>query len=283
MSLSRREALKRAAATLLAGSACRGLSAADAARAPRFRISCCTVNPEGAAKAGLDGVELRVREVGDRLDVADPEFRRRTRETLRETGLAASSLMMGLLNQYPLASDPRGPAWLEQAVEAAADLGAPVVLLAFFGKGDLLDDGKLKTNDVAVVVERLRAAAPKAKAAGVVLGVESYLSARQHADLLRRVDHPSVRIYYDVRNATDQGYDPPAEIRFLRDRIAMFHFKDGPNYLGEGRVRWKPVAEAIAEIGYRGWIVLETSSPSGDRAADARRNARFVRGLFGGK
>jgi len=61
----------------------------------------------------------------------------------------------------------------------------------------------------------------------------------------------------------------------------MFHFKEGPNYLGEGKIDWKPVAAAIREIGYEGWIVLETSSPSKDRVADARRNAQFVRKLFG--
>jgi sugar phosphate isomerase/epimerase len=83
-----------------------------------------------------------------------------------------------------------------------------------------------------------------------------------------------------VGNSTGMGYDVPAEIRFLKDRIAIFHFKDGRDYLGEGRVTFPPIAEAIREIGYQGWIVLETSSPSKDRVADARRNASYTRKLF---
>ena len=38
--------------------------------------------------------------------------------------------------------------------------------------------------------------------------------------------------------------------------------------------------DAIREIGYRGWIVLETSSPSKDAVADAKRNGAYVRSLF---
>ena len=58
---------------------------------------------------------------------------------MKQTGLVISSFMMGLLNSNPLASDPRGPAWLEQSIDAAKDLGAGVILVAFFGKGSLLD------------------------------------------------------------------------------------------------------------------------------------------------
>jgi sugar phosphate isomerase/epimerase len=157
-----------------------------------------------------------------------------------------------------------------------------VILVAFFGKGDLLDDNKqLKKDDADVVVKRLKAAAPRAKDAGVILAMENLLSARQNAEILERVGHESVQIYYDVYNLAGEGYDVPAEIRFLRQRIAMIHFKNGPHYLDDGKVQYPPAAAAIQEIGYKGWIVLETSSPSKDRVADARRNAGYVGKLFG--
>jgi hypothetical protein len=37
---------------------------------------------------------------------------------------------------------------------------------------------------------------------------------------------------------------------------------------------------ALKDINYAGWIVLETSSPSKDPVADARRNADFVHRLL---
>ncbi len=248
---------------------------------PKLLVGSCTLNLDEAKKAGLDGVEVGVGGAAERLHIADPQVRQQLKEKMQETGLVISSLMMGLLNSYPLASDPRAPAWLEQSIEAAKDLGAKVILVAFFGKGSLLEGKQVKKADVDVVVQRLKAAAPKAKDAGVILAIENTLSAEQNVEILQRIDSPAVRIYYDIYNLVGQGYEPPAEIRFLKDRIAMFHFKEGPNYLGEGKIDWRPVAAAIREIGYQGWIVLETSSPSKDRVADARRNAQFVRKLFG--
>jgi sugar phosphate isomerase/epimerase len=190
--------------------------------------------------------------------------------------------MMGLLYDYPLASDPRGPAWLEQSIDAAHDLGAKVILVAFFSKGDLLDSvGKIKQADVDVVVKRLQAAAPRARDAGVVLGIEDYLNAEQNARILDRIGHDSVKIYYDCYNTGGtKGYDVPGEIRFLKDRIAQFHFKNGAGFLENGKVRYEPIASAIKEIGYHGWIVLETSSPSGNAVADVKRNAEYARRLF---
>ncbi len=282
MRITRRAWLKGAAAGLAAGALVSPRAARPALAAPqvKIRVGSCSIGLEEAKQAGLDGVEIRVGDPAETLHVADPEVRRQYKEKMRETGLVISSFMMGLLNSNPLASDPRGPAWLQQSIDAAKDLGAGVILVAFFGKGSLLEDRRLKKADCDAVVKRLKAAAPRAKDAGVILGIENTLSAEQNVEMLDRIGHDSVRIYYDVGNSTSMGYDVLAEIRFLKDRIAIFHFKDGRNYLGEGKIKFEPVAAAIEEIGYHGWIVLETSSPSRDGVADAKRNAAYIRKLF---
>jgi len=279
--VTRREFLH--ASALLAGATLLpGLHAAAAPAKGAVRIGACVVGLEQAKQAGLDGVEVGVGDAADRLSIADPEVRKRYRAQMKETGLPICSLMMGLLNSNPLASDPRGPAWLEQSIDAAKDLGARVILVAFFGKGDLLgSDGKVKPGDVDVVVQRLKAAAPRAKDAGVILGIENYLEAKDNARILERINHDSVRLYYDVYNTgATKGYDVPAELRFLKDRVAQVHFKNGPNLLESGQVKFEPIAAALKEINFKGWIVLETSSPSKDAVADVKRNAEFARGLF---
>jgi sugar phosphate isomerase/epimerase len=255
----------------------------------RIRLSACDWSlraggPEGlevAKKVGLDGLEVSAGGAADTLQIADANYRQQYKEAMSKTGILVSSVAMGLLNDAPLASDPRGPAWLDQTIDATRDLGAKAILLAFFGKGDLRNGKDLKAGDVDVVVERLKAAAPRAEKAGVILGIENTLSAQQNLGILERVKNDAVRIYYDVGNSTDNGYDVPAEIRLLGARICQFHFKDGGHYLGEGKVRMKPVAEAMRAINYRGWIVLETAVPSKDRDADFQKNAAFVRTLMG--
>jgi sugar phosphate isomerase/epimerase len=256
-------------------------AAAERPAALPIRIGTCVLGLPEARRAGLAGVEVRVGNAADRLQIADPKDQQKYKEQMKETGLVICSLQMGLLNSYPLASDPRGPAWLEQSIDAAKELGARVILVAFFGKGDLQVDGKLKNADVDVVVKRIKAAAPRAKDAGVILAIENYLTARDNLKILERIDHDSVRLYYDVGNSTKMGADVPAEIRLLKDRIVQFHFKDNPHYLGEGNIQFAPIAAAIKEIGYKGWIVLETTNPSRDGVADGRRNAEFVQKLFG--
>jgi sugar phosphate isomerase/epimerase len=281
--ITRRTFLKGATVGLASGGAMAQLlaEAAPASPSARIRIGSCVIGLEQAKQAGLDGVEIGVGNAADQLRVADPAVRQQYKEQMASTGRVISSFMMGVLNSNPLASDPRAPAWLEQSIGAAKDLGAGVILVAFFGKGNLLDGGQLKPADVEVVVQRLKAAAPRAKEAGVILAIENTLSAKQNLEILERIGHDSVRVYYDVGNSTRNGYDVPSEIRFLKDRIACIHFKDGSSYLGEGQIKFEPIAAAIQAIAYRGWIVMETANPSKDPVADAKSNAAYIRKLFG--
>ena len=280
--ITRRTFLKGTAAAVAgAAVASKGVMAEEGKAVPKIRVSSCSVGFDDGKKAGLEGVEIGVGGAAEKLRIADPQFREEQKKKMQETGLVISSFMMGLFNSEPLATDPRGPAWLEQSIEGARDLKAQVILVAFFGKGSLLDGRKVKTADVDVVVERLKAAAPKAKEAGVILGIENTLDAKQNAEILDRIGSPAVKIYYDCYNLQGQGYDVAAEIRFLKDRIAIFHFKNGGEYLDNGKVKFEPVVEAVKEIGYKGWIVLETSHPSKNAVADTKRNADYVRKLFG--
>ena len=287
METTRRGFLIRSAGSLASALALSRVGWGQAAVAG-IRLSACDWSlqahgPGGlliAKNVGLDGLEISAGDPADTLAIADPALREQYKAQEQATGIVVSSIAMGLLNDAPLATDPRGPAWLEQTIDAAADLGAKVILLAFFGNGDLLKDDKLKQDEVDVVVQRLKDAAPRAQDKGVILGIENYLCAKDNLMILDRVGHDSVRVYYDVRNSTDKDYDVPAEIRELGDRICQIHFKDGPHYLGEGDVAMEPVAAAMADIRYKGWVVLETSIPSKDRDADFKRNAAYARQLL---
>ncbi len=275
MTLSRRSFLSRSVAVAALGAfAPQRL----AAMSPRIRVGTCTLGLKAAKEAGLDGVEVRAGNAADTLEIADPKRIDSYKAEMAETGLPICSIMMGLLNSYPLASDPRAPAWLEQTIAGAAALGAKNILVAFFGKGSLLENNRLKDDDFRVVVERLKAAAPRAADAGVILAVENTLTAEQNERLLDAVGHPAVRVYYDVYNT--KSYGVPGEIRRLGTRISQLHYKNGPKYLDEDADYFQEVTAAVKDVGFSGWIVLETSSPSKDGVADARRNGEFVRRLF---
>jgi len=281
MTLTRRTFLKGTAALTGAALATRVL-AADGKPGAKILVSSCSIGSlANAKKAGLEGMEVGVGGAAEKLSIADPATIQKYKDQMKETGLVVSSIMMSIFNSNPLASDPNGPAWLDQTIGAAKELKAHTILVAFFGKGSLGSKGDVKKADVDVVVERLKAAAPRAKDAGVFLGIENTLPAAENMKILERINNPAVSIYYDCYNLAGQGYDVPAEIRLLKDRISIFHFKNGSDYLEGGKMKWEPIAAAMKEIGYQGWIVLESSAPSKDRVADDRKNAEYIRKLFG--
>ena len=279
MRLTRRSFLTHSAAALAASAFAPAL--ARAAGAPAIKVGSCSLNLGQAKEAGLDGVQVWAGGEADELDIFKSATRARYKEQMQASGLPVCSFMMGLLNSFPLATDPRGPAWLNQCIDAARDLGVPNILVAFFGKGDLQSGKKVKEDEFAAVVRRVKEAAPRAKDAGVTLALENMLSAEQNLRLLDAIDHESVSLYYDVFNTgKTQQYDSPAEIRRLKGRISQIHYKNGPKYLDADKAYFEAVSAAIRETAYAGWIVLETSSPTKNGVADARRNADFVRGLF---
>lgn len=279
MRLTRRSFLRTSTAALSAAALAPSL--VRAAPTAAIKLGSCSLSLEKAKEAGLEGVQVWAGGEADELDIFKPATRAKYKEQMKATGLPVCSFMMGLLNQFPLATDPRGPAWLSQCIDAAKDLGVQNILVAFFGKGNLLSDKIIKEAEFASVVKRVKEAAPRAKDAGVTLAIENMLSAEQNLRLLDAIGHESVSLYYDVYNTGRMmGYDSPAEIRRLKGRISQIHYKNGPKYLDEDKAYFESVTAAIKDIAYNGWIVLETASPSKNSVADAARNAAFVRTLF---
>jgi len=272
-----------AAVPLLAGA--RAVFGQAAAAGIRLGVCDWSAGAKGlaafdAAKAmGLQGVQISPRAAEARLSYADPAELEAYRAKARETGVAVASVGLTVTNGCPLATDDRAVGWLEQTIDAAHALGCRAILVAFFGNGDLTKGAELKTREIDAVVERLKAVAPRAKEKGVVLGIESYLSARDLLAILDRIGSEAVGVYYDIANTTSRGYDCAEEIRMLRGRINEFHFKDDKGELGTGSPVAK-AAEAIRETGYAGWIVFERHHGS-DPVAYFRRSAEITRKLLG--
>lgn len=284
MTLTRRSFLKGSTTGLAGAVVLPGLMTSLLAAAPsKIRIAARHFGGDcqRAKQAGMDGVEVGVGGRADTLEIANPAVRQKYKDSAQAAGLAVSSLSMDLLNTYPLFEDPQAPAWVGQCIDAAKDLGAKAMLVPFFGKANLVQGKEFKKDAVDALVGRLKELAPKAKAAGVTLGIECTLSAKKYLELLDRVGSEAVGAYYDIGNCTNAGLDVPADIKELKGRMCMIHFKDGGSYLGEGKVKMEPVAEALHAINYQGWIVLETSNPSKDAIADCKRNGDFARKLMG--
>jgi L-ribulose-5-phosphate 3-epimerase len=232
-----------------------------------------------AKQIGLDGVEVSIGYPEDHLQLRRPEVQKAYLDAARKTGLAIPSTAMGVLNNVPLMSEPKAALWVSDAIEATAKLGARSMLLAFFSKGELKEDDK---DNLRRVTEALIELAPRAEKAGVILGFESYLSAKTLIGILDQVKSPALQVYYDIYNNAHVKHNPVEEIGLLgRKRICQVHFKDYPMLeKGSGTVDWPAIVKTLREIKYDGWIVLETGSPNKDIVADTKKNLAYAKGLF---
>jgi len=166
-----------------------------------------------------------------------------------------------------------GIAMLQHLAAVCPKLGAKVILVPFFG------NGKIEKDHITAprFLSGLKAAAETAEKYGVYLAIESTLSAEEHLQIIEGVGSPAVGVYYDMGNATSLGYDSPTEIRQLGKAIVQMHIKDtGGNHAGEGNVDFPAVIAATREIGYDGWLVLETPAKD-DPIASAKQNLNFAR------
>ena len=281
--LTRREALAAGAALALTP-AFRALAADDKRL---FKISACdwslgkAQQPAAldvAKEVGIDGVQVSIGEPGPRYDLRKPEVRQEYVEKCRQTGVQISSLAMGVLNSRAYASDAATEQWVADCVDVMAQMKQRVILLAFFGNGDIKGKPDLQKE----VIRRLKKIAPPAEKAGVVLGLESWLNADDHLRILDGVGSPAVQVYYDVCNMTDMGYDICKEIRQLgRNRICEVHCKENGFLLGHGKVDLLKVKAAIDEIGWTGWLVIEGATIGGKSLTECYTlNQKYLRSVF---
>jgi len=286
--MNRRQMLRRTSQTtagLVLSSSLTSILAATRER--RFKIGACDwsigkmADPACFAVAreiGLDGVQVSLGTVQDNMKLRQMKVQQEYKNAAKAASVEIASLAIGELNNIPYKSDPRTEAWVSDSVDVMQALGLKTVLLAFFGKGDLVGDDEGKTE----VVRRLKKVAPKAEKAGVVLGLESWLTAEDTLRIMDRVGSPAVKMYYDVRNSTERGYDVLKEIRMLgKDRICEFHLKENGCLLGKGPVNFEKVRDVIHDIGYEGWMQIEGGlPPNADIVESCRSNLKLLRGLF---
>jgi L-ribulose-5-phosphate 3-epimerase len=285
MRISRRDSLRLGAGGVVSAAFSRGRSLAALAAAG-FKVGATdwnlqlTSKPEAiglAKKIGFDGVQVSLGNVAaETLPLADPATQQAYLAESKRVDLPLASVCLDVLHRNYLKSDPLGPRRVADAIPIARALGVHVILLPFFGKGALTTAAEMDR-----VGDLLREIAPAAERAGVILGLETTISARDNVRVMERAKSPAVLTYYDVGNSSTNGFAVVEEIRWLgRDRICEVHLKDNPHFLGEGPLAFPPIVEALADIGFAGWAQLETDNPTKSVEADMSRNLSYVRRLM---
>jgi sugar phosphate isomerase/epimerase len=289
--LTRRQLLTRAAAvTVLAPFSSFGNWLPDDKK--RFHIGACDWSIgknsdvgafDVAKQIGLDGLMVNMGSAKNNMHLREVGLQQAYLDASSRTGVKISSLAIGELNNIPYKSDPQTIEWVSDSIDVAKNLGISVVLLAFFSKNDLRNDEAGKKE----VIRRLKEVAPKAEKNDVVLGIESYLNAAEHLQIIEAVGSENVKAYVDFRNMADAGYDVLKEVKQLgKKNICELHMKENGLLLGQGDLPWQKIRDLIYDIDYYGdgWMQIESSIPKqADVVSSYRHNLKYLRSLFSKK
>ncbi len=229
-------------------------------------------------KIGLDGVQVSLGTLGDDMHLRQEKVQQEYKDACKKFGMALGGIAIGEMNNIPYKSDPRAEQWVSDSIDVAKKLDCKVVLLAFFNKGDLKND----VEGTQETIRRLKKVAPKAEDNDIILGIESWLSAEEHMEILNSVNSPNVKIYYDVANSDKMGYNIYDEIRWLgKENICEFHAKENGCLLGQGKIDFQEVRKAIDDIQYEGWIQIEGAVPeNGEIFESYVLNNSYIRLMF---
>lgn len=253
----------------------------------RFQIGACdwSINQRAKIEAievgkniGLDGVQISLGTLKDNMHLRQKKVQEQYKIACEQYGVSISGIAIGELNNIPYKSDVRAEQWVSDSIDVARTMELKVVLLAFFNQGDLKND----TVGTKETIRRLKKVASKAEDNGIILGIESWLSAEEHMGIISAVNSSNVKVYYDVANSNKMGYNIYEEIRSLgKENICEFHAKENGFLLGKGEIDFKEVRNAIDDIGYDGWVQIESAVPkNADMLKSYIHNNTYLRSIL---
>ncbi len=254
------------------------------------------------AQMGFDGVEL---------PLVDTSFEMLERAARRcdELGLGRTGVGFATREADPISSDravrEKAVGHIEELCRKADVLGAPLLggpihsaYATFSGAGPQEEELK-RSADV------LSRAADTAASLGLRLGLE-YLnrfecflvtSAAETDALVKRVGHSALCTVLDTHHSHIEDPDVGAAIRGCAGTLGHVQLSESHRgLLGQGQVRWGSAFEALAEIEYDDWLIIEAFSrhdpdfagglhiwrdPAADLMEIPRRGLTFVRQHLG--
>lgn len=215
--------------------------------------------------AGFDGVEL-------------PVFRPSQFESAAvRRGLEANGLQCvvscALVDGFSLAGDDAGlrrrtVTHISDVVKQAADTGARLVAGPLYAPVGY-KPGRRKDVEWQRVVEGYQAIAPVLESHDVTIAIEPLNRFETHflntaADAVRLCDaiaHPKVGILFDTFHANIEEKNIAEACRFVAPHLKHVHISENDRGIpGTGHVPFGDVIQVLREIGYDGWLNIESFS-----------------------
>lgn len=227
-----------------------------------------------AKELNADGIEIDMGGLGNRTTfdnkLAVDSIRAQYLQKAKELNLEIPSLAM---TGYYAQSYCGREHYKESIADCIATMKQMNVRTAFLPLGIQCD---LKTNPEKrpAVIARLKEAGKIAQDAGVVIAIETALSAKEEAALLKEIGSPAIKIYFNFSNPLKEGRNLYKELRILGAKnIAMIHCtnKDSVWLQNDPQLDLYKVKKTLDKMKWSGWLVVERSRDA-QRPRDVKYN-----------
>ncbi|MCD6313067.1 MAG: sugar phosphate isomerase/epimerase [Thaumarchaeota archaeon] len=228
---------------------------------------------EKAKRFGFDGVEIPLME----LDVIDVEATRRELKKHEVECLGS----LGLSLEHDITSDNEnvrrnGIEFMKRCVDVVSQLGGDAINgVIYIAWGKIV--GRSRTpEEWRRSVEALREVCKYAHGYGISLGLEPvnrfetyFLNTAEDAvKLAKDIGEPNIKVHLDTfhMNIEEKNfYDP---IKTAGDLLYHMHCCENDRGIpGTGHVNWDEVFQALSEINYDRWLVIESFTPEMEKVA----------------
>ena len=234
---------------------------------------------------GADGVEVDMGGLGNRETfdnkLADDTIRALFMDTAKKYNLEIASLGMTGFFAQSFAERPTAVKAVQDCINTMKKMNVKV---GFLPMGVQCDLAKFPEKRPAIVT-RLKEVGKLAETAGVVIGIETSLSAADELQLLKDIGSPAIQIYFNFSNAVNNGRDLYKEMEILGSHICQIHCtnKDAVWLQNDKQINMNQVKQVLDKIGYKGWLVIERSRDANDPRNVKRNfsaNVAYMKSIF---
>jgi sugar phosphate isomerase/epimerase len=235
---------------------------------------------------GADGVEVDMGGLGQREtfdnQLASDSVRDVFLNKAIELNLKIPSLSMSGFYAQSFPERPTAVKAVQDCINTMKQMHVKVAFLPLGVKGDLVKYPALRP----AVVQRLKEVGKLAEEAGVVIGIETSLSATEEVKLLKDIGSPAIQIYFNFANPLQAGRDLYKELTILgKKHICQIHCtnKDSVWLQNDPQIDMKKVKATLDKMGWSGWLVIERSRDATDPRNVKRNfgaNTAYMKSIF---
>lgn len=173
----------------------------------------------------------------------------------------------------------KGLAYLKLCIERTAELGAGLICGPLYAGLGVMTGRRRTEDEWKRAVDGVGAAALRGRELGVTLCLEPlnrfetyFLNTLEDAArLVRDIGAPNVRIHFDTFHANIEEKLPADSLRAAATELGHVHISENDRGIpGTGHVDWRGVFTVLKEVGYDGWVTIESfAEPEPELAAAA--------------